>query len=105
IDYYVRYGNHLRAATVAAHLSRLGRWIARLAGAESASQSPVNTVADRFANGLAAIRSSAEVLRDIPDLDDEERALFVAIVLEEERRLARVLKALPELAAKPLVSR
>lgn len=105
IDYYVRYGNHLRAATFAAYLSGFGSWIARLVGAEAKPRPSIDTVADRFANGLAAIRSSAEILRDTPDLNDAERARFVAIVLEEERRLAGVLEALPNLAAQPLAAR
>ena len=105
IDYYIRYGNHLRAATMAAMLAGLGRRIARLWGGGADAQPAEQTTAERFANGLAAIRSSAEILRDTPDLAATERARFVAIVLEEERRLARALDSLPQHLPQAVTSR
>ncbi|MFK7943961.1 MAG: hypothetical protein AB8B85_13750 [Paracoccaceae bacterium] len=106
IDYYIKYGNHLRAATLASYTKMLGDRIARLWGGGQVTPKPASeTVSDRFANSLTAIRSSAEILRDTPELDAPERARFVAIVLEEERRLARALDALPGLPAQTVPGR
>ncbi|WP_425404007.1 histidine kinase dimerization/phospho-acceptor domain-containing protein [Hwanghaeella sp.] len=47
-----------------------------------------------FRTSLAAIRSAAELLRDFPTISEEERKRFVAIVLDEEKRLERMIPAL-----------
>ena len=91
IDYHIRYGNHLRAAVFASWLRRLGQGIARLwrpAPVPVRDESP----AEKFANGLAAIRSSAELLRDERDLTPAEWAKFVRMVLEEEARLEALVR-------------
>lgn len=105
VDYYVQYGNHLRAAAMATFFAGLTRRIAQVWGGGTTAKPAEQTVAERFANGLAAIRSSAEILRDTPDLAEAERARFVAIVLEEERRLARALDALPSHAQHAVAGR
>ncbi len=95
VDYYIRYGNRLRSAVIAAMAARAWHAVAgiwRPAGAGDAR--PVETVAERFANSLAAIRSSAEHLRDAPDLTEAEHDRFVRIVLEEEIRLEQMLAEL-----------
>lgn len=46
----------------------------------------------RIANDLAIIRSAAEILRDVPDLEPAERIRFAVAVLEGERRLEALLQ-------------
>ena len=55
---------------------------------------PATALACRIANDLAVIRSSAEILRDVPDLSRAERIRFAAAVLEGERRLEALLPTL-----------
>ena len=92
VDYYVRYGQRLRSAMIAMAISRAWASIARLWRAPAMeSVRPIEMKAERFANSLAAIRSSAESLRDAKDMSEVERARFVRIVLEEEFRLEQML--------------
>lgn len=93
IDYHIRYGNHLRAAVIASWARQLGAGLSRLWRPVPARPRQ-ETMAEKFANGLAAIRCSAELLRDGGDLSPEERARFVSIVLEEEARLEAMLREL-----------
>ena len=48
----------------------------------------------RLANDLAVIRSSAEILRDVPDLKDADRKRFAAAVLNGEKRLEELIPRL-----------
>ncbi|MEL7466702.1 MAG: hypothetical protein AAFN79_21690 [Pseudomonadota bacterium] len=41
---------------------------------------------------LASLRSSAEILRDHPDIDTAQRRTLIDVVLAEEARLERLLK-------------
>ena len=43
---------------------------------------------------LTTIRSLAEILRDVPDLSDEERRLFVQRLADENERMAGVVERL-----------
>lgn len=96
VDSYVRYGKHLRSAMVGAMFARAWSAVAQIwRPAQAAPAIRPETVAERFANGLAAIRSSAELLRDDAKLTEAERARFVRVVLEEELRLERLLRELP----------
>ncbi|MEM9735014.1 MAG: hypothetical protein AAF908_00215 [Pseudomonadota bacterium] len=45
-------------------------------------------------NALTAIRSSAEVLRDFPEIDPRQQRRFVEIVLAEEARLEALMPGL-----------
>ena len=45
-------------------------------------------------SGITAVRSSAEILEDVPDLDDAERARFVAAISRETRALTDVARNL-----------
>lgn len=48
-------------------------------------------LSERVRTALTALRSSAELLRDYPDIAAEGRSQLVEIVLAEEQRLERLL--------------
>ena len=48
----------------------------------------------RIVSGVTAIRSSAEILEDVPDLDDAERQRFLAAIGRETRALSDVARNL-----------
>lgn len=48
----------------------------------------------RIVSGITAIRSSAEILEDVPDLDDAERQRFLAAIGRETRGLSDVARNL-----------
>jgi signal transduction histidine kinase len=43
---------------------------------------------------LASVRSLSEILRDYPDLSDEERRRFLDVILRESERLGRAVERL-----------
>ena len=45
-------------------------------------------------SGITAVRSGAEILSDVPDLDDEERRRFLASITREARSLSAVAQTL-----------
>lgn len=45
-------------------------------------------------SGITAVRSGAEILEDVPDLDDEERRRFLASITREARALTDVAQTL-----------
>jgi predicted transcriptional regulator/DNA-binding XRE family transcriptional regulator len=45
-------------------------------------------------SSLTAVRSSAEILEDVPDLDDEERQRFVGAIGRETRAMSEVVRTL-----------
>lgn len=45
-------------------------------------------------SGITAVRSGAEILEDVPDLDDSERRRFLASITHEARRLTEVAQNL-----------
>lgn len=95
IDHHIAYGNRLRSAMIAQMISRAWHGFARLWRGDVATvKASPETVAEKFANSLAAIRSSAEQLRDVPGLSKSQHDRFVRIVLEEEVRLERLLDEL-----------
>lgn len=111
---YIRRGKQLRAEALARvarglgaagrrALSRavrpaLARWGVR--GAQGVQGAEGDEVLPVIAGGLRApltsIRSSAEILRDNPDIDPAERTRFLDIVLAEEARLEALVSALLE---------
>ncbi|MGN6489529.1 MAG: helix-turn-helix domain-containing protein [Devosia sp.] len=48
----------------------------------------------RVLSGITAVRSSAEILEDVPDLDDSERRRFLASITRETRGLTDVARGL-----------
>jgi DNA polymerase III subunit epsilon len=60
---------------------------------------PAGAVAERSGDarrGLANLRAAVEMLRDYPQMDNAERARFVAVVDEESARLAQQLGDVPD---------
>ena len=43
---------------------------------------------------LASMRSLSEIMRDYPDLTDEERRRFLDVILQESERLGRAVELL-----------
>ena len=43
---------------------------------------------------LASMRSLSEIMRDYPDLSDEERRRFLDVILHESERLGRAVEQL-----------
>ncbi len=63
-------------------------WLRRRLGREDARP---GFDAEILIPALASIRSSAEILRDTPDIDPAERRRFAEIVLAEEARLEKLV--------------
>ncbi|MEM0989411.1 MAG: histidine kinase dimerization/phospho-acceptor domain-containing protein [Pseudomonadota bacterium] len=54
----------------------------------------ISSTADaEIRNALAAMRSAAELLRDVGDLGPDDRRRFAGIVIEEGRRVEALLNA------------
>lgn len=95
VAYYVARGQQLRAQTIARMARHLAAKVrAFFAPGQRSEQptavgpeDPLSVLASDFRSPLTAIRSSAEILRDNPDIDSVRRRRFVDIVLVEEARL------------------
>lgn len=102
---YVRLGRELRAeaiARVARQFSDRLRRLFRSPRRVEEGEDPLSLLAGGLRSPLSAIRTSAEILRDNPDIDDVKRKRFVDIVLAEEARLeALVLQMLKASNVKP----
>ncbi|ODT50191.1 XRE family transcriptional regulator [Devosia sp. 63-57] len=81
--------------------------LSRLHRAYTSAQSSADAYADRLRSdpllaqllhqilsGITAIRSSAEILEDVPDLDDAERRRFLGAISRETRGLSEVARSL-----------
>ena len=64
--------------------------------AATSSRSPdlMAQLADGLRTPLTSIRSSAEILRDNPDLPQDQRKRFLDAVIAEDQRLARLIDAI-----------
>jgi len=99
LAHYLRRGRRLRAEAVARMAARLvaalGRLIRLGARTRRRQAAPDDDFLALVASGLrtplTSIRSSAEILRDYPDLTPEERRHFLDVVIAEDERLARVV--------------
>ena len=99
IAFYLERGRRLRAEAVAGTARRLGAALARLLPRgfrrRPAQAAPDDDFLALVASGLrtplTSIRSSAEILRDYPDLTPEQRRHFLEVVIEEDQRLAQVV--------------
>ena len=58
----------------------------------------VATVSHELRTPLTSIRSFSEILRDNPDLDQEQRQEFVSIIVKESERLSRLINDILDLA-------
>lgn len=97
---HVRLGHELRAEAIGRMARRVSQKLRGFLGAprrSEATEDPLSLLAGGLRSPLSAIRTSAEILRDNPDIDDAKRKRFVDIVLAEEARLEalilRMLKA------------
>lgn len=90
IQAYVRRGEALRAQAISGAFRALVRW---LTGRRANPAEAPNPALDAL-SALTAIKASAEVLRDCPDIDAAERSRFTGIVLSEEARLERMVREL-----------
>lgn len=96
IDAAMAEARRLRAEAMAATLVGLWRapgalldWLRSARPAGAAAESP----AQRIRSALTALRASAEILRDHPEISAAERRRLVEIVLAEEARLERLTGA------------
>jgi signal transduction histidine kinase len=58
----------------------------------------VATVSHEVRTPLTSIRSFSEILRDNPDLEQEQRQEFVSIIVKESERLSRLINDILDLA-------
>ncbi len=99
---YVARGRDLRAHAIARIARQVSGRVRTLFGHarqgerphEAGARDPLSILAGDFKSPLTAIRSSAEILRDNPDLDTAKRKRFVDIVLMEEARLEALVTRL-----------
>ncbi len=97
------------AADLVARYPGWARALAALARAERDASAAARALADRLTHDphlaetvhrmltrIAAIRSAAEILGDVPDLPEHQRARFGAMIREESRGLSDVGEALAE---------
>lgn len=98
IERHVRNGRRLRAEAITATIRGMAGWL--LSGPRGAvadvparleENGELPERATPLRSPLMAIRSSAEILRDNPDLTPAQRARFVEILLAEEQRLERLI--------------
>lgn len=86
IEAGMREARRLRAEFMAAGMRRLARLPARLFTRGGASPDRHSVL-----SALTSLRSSAEFLRDNPEIDQEQRRKLFDIVLKEEARLERLV--------------
>jgi signal transduction histidine kinase len=99
IDYYMRRGQKLRAEAFADIMRAIGtalRNAARFAtgATPAASDDALAQLAGRLRTPLDSIRSSAETLRDNPNIGADDRDRVVTQMLAEEARLEALLSAM-----------
>ncbi len=58
----------------------------------------ITTVTHELRTPLTAIRTMAEILQSRPQLDDERRSQFVAVIVKESERLTRMINQVLDLA-------
>lgn len=83
IERDLRRARAMRAKTFA--------WLFAGRGPAAETGAPTPDVAHQVVNSLTAIRSTAEMLRDHPEIDVGERRHFLAMLLKEEARLEGLL--------------
>ena len=111
IEWHMANGRRLRAEAFGTGLAALGAWMARGAGAAKCRLAPAASgrsgadAASALLAPLTAIRSTAEILHDNPDLPPWERARFLRILLAEEQRLDRLVASLARAPGRGLLGR
>lgn len=89
-------GRILRSAVVAELVQRGWRHLSSWLGVRlpALGNRPIDRVADELLSPLTAMRSTAEILRDHPDLDPAERDVLLRALLYENHRLERFIDLL-----------
>lgn len=99
---YLRDAHRLRRAEMRRLIHRCAAWLARLIpGSNRGTAGPGPTAAvtrdqdiqhqHSLRSALTVIRTTAELLRDNPDMPAHKRAHFARMMLEEEARLEEML--------------
>lgn len=90
VAFYIQRGKTMRSQYILAALRGLFK------RSETTSDVPVTSqpasASQTLLNALAAMRSSMEVLRDTPDISEQDRVRFARNALSEEARAERILK-------------
>ncbi|SLN75797.1 histidine kinase dimerization/phospho-acceptor domain-containing protein [Oceanibacterium hippocampi] len=97
LAHYIRLGQTMRSQAMRDFMTRVGMALRNRFGRKPVlgAEAPVlSDIADRLAGPLTSIRSSAEILRDHPDIAASERGRFVDIVLAEEARIETLVAEL-----------
>ena len=104
LNHYIARGRRLRAEAMATMFRQAGAALRGLvsgpfgqrAGRASPAPDLLAQLADRLRTPLTSIRSSAEILRDNPDLPQDQRKRFLDAVIAEDQRLTRLVDAILE---------
>lgn len=81
VDFHIARAHRLRAQAMAAHFARLAAWFRPRRRARESE------AAHQLRTPLTSVRSSAEILRDNPDMPAEHRKRFLGVILQECDRL------------------
>ncbi|MEL6476310.1 MAG: hypothetical protein AAFR17_03210 [Pseudomonadota bacterium] len=84
---HIARGRRMRSQAIAAMAREIWDWLLRRPRRPVAE----DALREEMLSALTAIRSSAEVLRDHPCITPGERSRFLGIVLDEEKRMERLL--------------
>lgn len=93
IEAHMRLAHEMRARAAREMLGALFSIKSRPA-AEPAAEEPLSALSEGLRAPLTSIRSSAEILRDHPEISPQERSRFVSNMLEAEARLEAVVSRL-----------
>lgn len=85
----MRRAHTLRAEATASGLRKIGGAIRTLFRIGVKTPAPET---EEFRSSLTALRSSAELLRDAPEIEPAQRRRLIDIVLAEEARLERLVE-------------
>ncbi len=92
IDAHVRFAHEMRSRMVHDLIGALFSTKAKAPDAPAtAEEGALSTFSERLRAPLTSIRSSAEILRDHPEISDQERGRFLTNLLEAEARLETVV--------------
>lgn len=97
LEFHIARGRRLRAEALAhmagATARALSHWLAvgKARRNAPAGDDALSLLADQLRAPLTAIRSSAEILRDNPQLLPRQRRHFIEIVIAEDRRLTKLI--------------
>ena len=94
LAYYVRKGRALRAYYFRESMTGLVAAVSRfILGPKQKRDTEVRTdrLGEDLRTPLTSIRSFSEILRSYPDLTQQQRSRYLDLIIEESRRLERVI--------------